>query len=48
MAIARMKGALSELVLEGLTLNTDFQYDLISQPFFAQGDFQIDTVEGIV
>ena len=37
-AICKMKSALGELVIEGITTNLDFQYSLISDERFASGD----------
>ena len=39
-AICKMKSALGELVIEGITTNLDFQYSLISDERFAAGDAQ--------
>lgn len=44
-AIARMRGALSELVIEGIDTNTEFQDALVGSDFFASGTFNTDTVE---
>lgn len=37
-AISRMRSALGELVIEGVTTNLDFQYELIGSAEFATGD----------
>lgn len=37
-AIARMRKAIGELVIEGLTTNTDFQYELVGSRWFLEGD----------
>ena len=37
-AISRMRSALGELVIEGVTTNLDFQYELIGSAEFAAGD----------
>lgn len=40
-AIAKMRSALGELVIEGIETNLDFQYEILSHQAFQQGD--IDT-----
>ena len=37
-AISRMKSALGEFVIEGITTNLEFQYQLIDDPRFSEGD----------
>ncbi len=37
-AIHKMRGALGELVIEGIVTNLDFQYELVSSQEFASGD----------
>lgn len=37
-AIRKMRSALGEFVIEGITTNVDFQYDLIGSSLFLQGD----------
>lgn len=44
-AINRMQGALDEVVIGGVTLNTDFQYALLDMPAFREGRFTTETVE---
>ena len=41
-AIAKMRSALGELVIEGVFTNLDFQYDILNDPDFEEGN--IDTV----
>lgn len=43
-AIAKMQSALWELVLEGVTTNADFQYDLISNEDFQTGTIDTDFI----
>ncbi len=38
-AIAKMKRALEELVIEGIDTNIDFIYEIIRNPDFIRGDF---------
>ena len=40
-AIAKMRSALGELVIEGINTNLDFQYDILSDPDFQAGN--VDT-----
>jgi len=44
-AIAKMKSALSELVIEGVDTNTDFQYEILSQEKFEDNIINTDFVE---
>jgi acetyl-CoA carboxylase biotin carboxylase subunit len=37
-AIRRMRSALGELVIEGITTNLDLQYELVGSEWFAQGN----------
>ena len=43
-AIAKMRSALGELVIEGITTNLDFQYDLINDADFEAGDVDTDFI----
>ena len=44
-AIAKMRSALGEFVVEGVTTNIDFQYDLINHPKFIEGDISTSFIE---
>lgn len=44
-AIARMQGALDEIVVEGIDTNIDFQRALVSDPRFIAGDFSTNFIE---
>ena len=44
-AIARMNGALSEIVIEGIKTNIDLQKDIISDGNFATGGTDIHYLE---
>ncbi|NLF92300.1 MAG: acetyl-CoA carboxylase biotin carboxylase subunit [Oligosphaeraceae bacterium] len=44
-AIARARGALRELVIEGVTTNRDFALQLLSMPDFVSGNYHSSTVE---
>lgn len=37
-AIRRMRGALGEMVIEGITTNLEFQYELVGNPLFLEGN----------
>lgn len=43
-AIAKMRSALGELVIEGITTNLDFQYDLINSEDFENGNVDTDFI----
>lgn len=43
-AIAKMRSALGELVIEGITTNLDFQYDLINDADFEAGNVDTDFI----
>ena len=43
-AIAKMRSALGELVIEGITTNLDFQYDLINDRDFEEGNVDTDFI----
>lgn len=43
-AIAKMRSALGELVVEGITTNLDFQYDLINDEDFMEGNVDTDFI----
>ncbi len=44
-AIARMNGALSEIVIEGIKTNIELQQRIISDPRFAEGGTDIHYLE---
>ena len=41
-AIAKMLSALGEVIIEGIDTNVDFQYEIISDPAYQAGDFDIE------
>ena len=43
-AIAKMRSALGELVIEGITTNVDFQYELIGDRDFEDGNVDTDFI----
>lgn len=44
-AIAKMRSTLGELILEGVTTNTDFQYEILNNEDFQKGEFTTDFIE---
>lgn len=44
-AIAKMRSALGELVIEGITTNVDFQYELIGDRDFEDGNVDTDFIQ---
>lgn len=43
-AIQKMQSVLGEVILEGITTNLDFQYDLITHSAFAEGEITTDFI----
>ena len=43
-AIAKMRSALGELVIDGVTTNLDFQYELINDADFENGNVDTDFI----
>ncbi|MBE5972577.1 MAG: acetyl-CoA carboxylase biotin carboxylase subunit [Lachnoclostridium sp.] len=43
-AIAKMRSALGELVIEGIKTNLDFQYEILSDPDFEMGNVDTDFI----
>lgn len=44
-AIAKMKRALEEIVVDGIITNRDFLYDIITNPDFIRGNFDTSFIE---
>ncbi|MDD6208719.1 MAG: acetyl-CoA carboxylase biotin carboxylase subunit [Clostridiales bacterium] len=44
-AIAKMRSALGEFVVEGVMTNLDFQYEILNHPKFQKGDFSTAFIE---
>ena len=44
-AIAKMKRALEELVIDGIDTNRDFLFDIIKNPNFIRGSFDTGFIE---
>ena len=45
-AIAKMQSALGEVIIEGIDTNVDFQFEIISDPVYQSGDFDIEFLSG--
>ncbi len=45
-AIRKMRRALGEVVIEGITSNVDYQYDILCDQIFLKGDYDIKFIEG--
>lgn len=43
-AIAKMRSALGELIIEGIDTNLDFQFEILSNPAYQQGDVDTDFI----
>ena len=43
-AIAKMRSALGELVIEGIETNLDFQYRILGEPDFEAGNVDTDYI----
>lgn len=41
-AIAKMQSALGEVIIEGIDTNVDYQFEIISDPAYLAGDFDIE------
>ena len=44
-AIAKMRSALGEIVIEGVDTNIDFNYEIINNPDFIKGDIDTSFIE---
>ena len=44
-AIAKMKRALEELVIDGVDTNRDFLFDIIRKPDFIRGNYDTSFIE---
>ena len=45
-AIAKMQSALGEVIIEGIDTNVDFQFEIISDPVYQSGDFDVEFLSG--
>ena len=44
-AIAKMRSALGEIIIEGIDTNVDYQYEILDHPRFKSGDIDISFIE---
>ncbi len=44
-ALVKMKSALGEFIVEGVTTNIDFHYDILENPAFVSGDYDTSLIE---
>lgn len=44
-ALAKMKSALGEFIVEGITTNIDFHYEILDEPSFIEGDYDTSFIE---
>ncbi len=44
-AIAKMKSALGEFIVEGVTTNIDFHFEILENPSFVSGDYDTSLIE---
>ena len=44
-AIAKMHRALGEVIIEGIQINVDYQYDILHHPDFVSGNTDIEFIE---
>lgn len=46
-AIAKMRSALGEIIIEGIDTNVDYQYEIINHPDYISGNIDIEFIENI-
>lgn len=44
-AIAKMRSALGEIVIEGVDTNIDFNYEIINNPYYIDADIDTSFIE---
>lgn len=44
-AIAKMRSALGEVIIEGIDTNIDYQYDIMNHPDYQSGNIDIEFIE---
>ena len=47
-AIAKMHSALGEVIIEGITTNIDFLYDIMEREDYQEGDINISYLENVL
>lgn len=43
-AITKMRSALGEVIIEGIDTNVDYQYEILNDPDYQSGDFDIEFI----
>lgn len=46
-AIRKMRSALGEVIIEGIDTNVDYQYNILQDPRYLSGDFDIEFIENM-
>ncbi len=46
-AIAKMRSALGEIIIEGIDTNVDYQYEILNHPDYISGDIDIEFIENL-
>lgn len=46
-AIAKMRSALGEIIIEGIDTNVDYQYEILNHPAYLSGDIDIEFIENL-
>lgn len=46
--LQRMHRALGEVIIEGITTNIDFLYEIMERPDYQEGDFTIQYLEKVL
>lgn len=46
-AIAKMRSALGEIIIEGIDTNVDYQYEILNHPDYISGDIDIGFIENL-
>lgn len=44
-ALHKMQSALGEVIIEGIDTNIDYQYEIVNDPVFCSGQFNVDFIE---
>ena len=47
-AIAKLRSALGEVVVEGIHTNIDFQYEIINHPLYQSGEINTGFIESFM
>ena len=47
-AITKMRSALGEVIIEGIDTNVDYQYEILNDPDYQNGDFDIEFLKSVL